>query len=96
MKKDYIDVEAVAKLAKLELSADERDELKKDMDSVISFANILDAIDTNGINAAEHITKLVNVMREDEVEEKYTAEEMIRSAKTRCDGFITVPTVVEG
>ncbi len=91
-----IDVAAVAGLARLSFSAEEMQSLQADMKNIIAFANQLSQADTTGAAAAEHIVPMENVFRPDEAEHLFDREELLAAAKTKEDGYITVPRVVEG
>lgn len=91
-----IDVSAVAGLARLTFSEEEMQSLKADMKNIIAFANQLSQADTAGTAAAEHIVPMENVFRPDEVEHLFDREELLAAAKTKDNGYITVPRVVEG
>ena len=90
-----IDVDAVASLAKLTIDDDKKEKLEQDMESVIDFANALNALDTEGVPVREHLVPTSNVFREDESEQKYTRAELLANAKTKTAEYITVPRVVE-
>lgn len=91
-----IDVATVANLARLEFSAEEMIELEKDMNGIIEFADHLSAVDTTGVDVTAHIVPMKNVFREDVVEDDFTVDELLAAARTKADGYITVPRVVEG
>ena len=90
-----IDVDAVASLAKLTIDDDKKEKLEQDMESVIDFANALNALDTEGVPVREHLVPTSNVFREDEPEQKYARAELLANAKTKTAEYITVPRVVE-
>lgn len=94
-KKAGTDVEAVAKLARLEIPAEEVDGLREEMNSIIAFADKLSSADTTGVEATAHIVPLKNVLREDVAENKFTAEELLAATSEQHDGYIIVPRVVE-
>ncbi len=95
-KKHSTDVETIAKLANLEFSVDELDELQEEMDRIITFADRLGTVDTTDVNADTYIVPMKNVFREDVLEDNYAAEELLATAPTKQDGYIIVPRVVEG
>ena len=90
-----IDVDVVASLAKLTIDDDKKEKLEQDMESVIDFANALNALDTDGVPVREHLVPTSNVFREDEPEQTYTRAELLANAKTKTAEYITVPRVVE-
>ena len=90
-----IDVDNIAKLARLRFSPEEKKALAEDMVSIINFADSIAAIDTTGIEATAHIAPLSNVFREDNAVSPFTREELLKAAPTTADGYVTVPRVVE-
>ncbi|MCI8611633.1 MAG: aspartate--tRNA ligase [Clostridiales bacterium] len=95
-KTPQIDVPAVAGLARLAFSKEEMQGLQADMKNIIAFADQLSKVDTTGTAAAEHIVPMENVFRTDAVDHPFDREELLAAAKTKDDGYITVPRVVEG
>ena len=93
--KHSADVATVAKLAMLEFSDEEMNGLQQEMDRIIAFADKLSAVDTAGVEASAHIVPVKNVFRDDEVEDGFTADELLAAAATKYGGYITVPRVVE-
>ena len=90
-----IDVDSVAALAKLTVSEDKKEKLEQDMESVIDFANALNALDTEGVPVREHIVPTSNVFRADEPVQNYERAALLANAKTKTAEYIYVPRVVE-
>ena len=90
-----VDVDAVAALAKLTIDEGKKEKLEQDMESVIDFANALNALDTDGVPVREHLVPTSNVFLEDVPEQKYTRTELLANAKTKTAEYIYVPRVVE-
>ena len=91
-----IDVGAVAALARLAVGPEETEALAGDMKTIITFADQLSGANTSGAAAAEHIVPMENVFREDAAEQQFARDALLAAAKTKADGYITVPRVVEG
>lgn len=90
-----INVKAIADLAKLDFSKEELVSLEKDMNAIIGFAQYINEAD---ISVAEELcsnAELKNVFREDIPECIYKRDELLAAAKTKEDGYITVPKVIE-
>ncbi len=87
------DINALAHLAKLCFNEDEKTELEAEMKALLSLADGLGEVDTEEISA-ECALQMKNVFRDDMVENEFTADEMLWNAKTKEDGYITVPKVV--
>ncbi len=91
-----IDVEKIADLARLSLSTKEKARVASDMSAIIGFADQLSAVDTEGVTEATYVVDQKNVLREDVVENKFEREALLANAKTKAEGYVTVPRVVEG
>ena len=87
------DVEHVAKLARLRLSADEKKLYTEQLGKIIDFFAELNAIDTTGVEPMSHALSVTNVMREDEVETPPGHEILLKSAPARDDAFFRVPKI---
>ena len=89
------DVLSVAKLARLNVTEDEAQKLTGDMESIITFADMLSEIDTSLIAPTNHAMKVQNVFREDKVTGSYDREDILKNAPSQDSGCYLVPKVVE-
>lgn len=87
------DVEHVAKLARLELTEDEKQKFAGQLSSILQYAQEMNAVDTEGVEPMSHAIHFVNVMREDEVKYEQTKEELMKNAPLKEDGFFRVPKI---
>lgn len=87
------DIEYVAKLAKLKLSEEEKEKLTGQMGDIVGFANKISELDTENVEPTNHILKVQNVMREDEVKPSYNRNDIIANAPVKEAGCIVVPSV---
>ena len=87
------DVEHVAKLARLELSEDEKVKFSKQLGDIIKYVEQMNSIDTTGVEPMSHAIPIVNVMREDVVVQEQTKEELMANAPSKEDGFFRVPKI---
>ena len=62
-------VEHVAKLARIKISEEEKEEFTSQFDSILNFFSKIDEINTENIEPAFQPINLKNVLREDEVKE---------------------------
>ncbi len=91
-----IDVEKIAELANLNMSKDKLEKMERDMKEIVSFANELNSVDTNGVEPTAHIVPMKNVFHEDEVLDfGYTRQELLQNAKTKTEEYIYVPKSFE-
>lgn len=87
------DVEHVAKLARLELSEEEKEKFTKQLGDVLKYVEQMNEIDTTGVKPMAHAFDVVNVMRDDVVMHEQTKEELMANAPEEENGFFRVPKI---
>lgn len=85
----------VASLARLSLTEAEIEKTKEELGSILSYMDILNRLDTSGVEPLSHVLPLHNVFREDEVQPSYPREELLANAPEEDDGAFRVPKTVE-
>lgn len=88
-------IEYVGILAKLELSQEEKEQAKKDMGNMLEYMELLNELDTTGVEAMSHVFPVHNVFREDVVENKDDREQLLSNAPAQKEGCFQVPKTVE-
>lgn len=88
------DVEHVAGLAKLELSAEEKAKFQTDLDKVIKYVDQLNELDTENVPVTSHVIPIQNVLREDKVLPSISRQKALANAPKRKHGFFKVPKVI--
>ena len=89
------DVEHVARLARLELSDADKERMRRELDSILSYIDKLRAVDTEGVEPTSHAVPLTNVMREDVTRPSFPQSDMLANAPERSGDFFRVPKVIE-
>jgi aspartyl-tRNA(Asn)/glutamyl-tRNA(Gln) amidotransferase subunit C len=89
------DVEHVARLARLELSAAEKERMRKELDGILSYIDKLRALDTRGVEPTSHAVPLTNVMRDDTEVPSVQRAEMLANAPDRHRELFRVPRIIE-
>ena len=91
------EVEHVAKLARLELSADEKEKYLGQLEKILEYVDLLKKIDTKDIEPTSHALKLENVWREDKLEavSDEVREKLLANAPDREDDYFKVKKVIE-
>ncbi len=89
------DVEHVAKLARLELTEDEKEKFATQLSSIIEHINQLNEVDTTDVEPMAHPYPLGNVVREDEVEYLVSKKDLLSNAPDEEDGYFKVPKINE-
>ena len=84
-------IEYVGILAKLDLSPEEKEAAKKDMSRMLDYIDMLNELDTEGVEPMSHIFPLNNVFREDVVTNGDEREEILANAPEAKEGAFVVP-----
>lgn len=87
------DVEHVAKLARLELTEEEKELYTKQLDDVLKYVEQMNEVDTSDVKPMSHAIDFVNVMREDKVVYEQTKEQLMMNAPDEENGFFKVPKI---
>ncbi len=88
-------IEHVAKLARLNLTEEEKEKLTREMAGIISYVDKLNELDTENVHPTAHVMPIMNVFREDVTEGSYDREKILANAPSKEDGCFKVPKVVE-
>ena len=88
-------IEYVGILAKLELSAEEKESAKSDMGRMLDYIDKLNELDTSGVEPMSHVFPVSNVFREDEVANGDEHEKILANAPKVKDSSFQVPKTVE-
>lgn len=89
------EVKHVANLARLAITEEETEKLQKQLDSIITFAEQLNELDTENIEPTTHVLHMKNVLREDKASKGLPREEVLKNAPDHQDGQIRVPGIME-
>jgi len=90
-----IDVEHVAKLARLGLTDEEKALFTEQLSRILEHAETLNKLNTNKIEPLTHAIPLKNVLREDRVEKFKDLQEILANAPQEEDGSFRVPRIIE-
>ena len=89
------DVEYVAKLARIELTEEEKGTLTSQLSSILDHIEKLNELDIEGVEPTFHVLDVTNVFREDEVRPSLPTEETLKNAPARDGDFFKVPKILE-
>jgi aspartyl-tRNA(Asn)/glutamyl-tRNA(Gln) amidotransferase subunit C len=89
------EVEHVARLARLDLAADEKERMRSQLDAILGYVEQLQRVDTTGVEPTAHVLPLVNVMRGDEIRPSYPADSMLANAPEPEEGQFRVPRILD-
>ncbi|MDZ4780736.1 MAG: Asp-tRNA(Asn)/Glu-tRNA(Gln) amidotransferase subunit GatC [Planctomycetia bacterium] len=88
------DVEKVALLARLRLSAEELDALTEQLSKVVGYVEQLGELDTEGVAPMAHAVEVTNVFRDDAVQPSLAREQALASAPHHDGACFLVPAVL--
>ena len=90
-----IDIDHVARLARLALSEEERERLREQLGLILDSAARVQEVAAEDVPPTAHPVPQTNVFRNDEPGECLTAEETLAGAPETEDGRFKVPRIVE-
>jgi len=89
------EVEHVAKLARLELSEQEKERLTDQLSNILTYVEKLNELDTSGVEPTSHVLDINNVMRDDVPRESLPQERALANAPEKAAGHYKVPKIIE-
>jgi len=94
MKVDKQLISKLEKLARLELSEEEREGLTKDLSSILEMVEKLQELDTEGVDPLVYINEEVNILRADQVDQQLSQKDALKNAPDQNGTFFKVPKVI--
>lgn len=88
-------VEYVAELGKLSLTEAEKELMQQDLTKVLQYMDVLNRLDTEGVEPLVHVSGVENVFRQDIPRESFPREAILQNAIAVEDGCFKVPQTVE-
>ena len=88
------DVRKVALLARLELKDDQVDLYTRQLEKILNYVEQLQKVDTNNVEPTTRAVEVVNVLREDFVEETDVREQLLNLSPQREGDFFRVPKIM--
>lgn len=88
-------IKYLEKLARITLSEDEEKKVGNELQDILTYIDMLNELDTDGVEAMSHCFPVTNVMREDEVAPSMSPDEIVANALESQDGYFVVPKTVD-
>lgn len=89
------EVDYIANLSRLHLSATERDRAASELSQILDYFEKLKELDTEGVEPTDHVLPVVNVLRADKSRPGLTTEAALQNAPEQAASMFQVPRVVE-
>jgi len=91
-----IDVKLIERLENLSmLEAGNKEEMAKNLSEIVEFVEMLNALDTENVDATFNVLNASTPLREDVVKEENIIEEVLTHAPKAKDGYFIVPKIIE-
>ena len=88
-------VEHIADLSRLELAAGEKRDMTAELERIVAYMDVLDKLDTTGVEPMSHIFPVKNVLREDEAAPSQDRAELLAGSPAPDREAFLVPKTVE-
>jgi aspartyl-tRNA(Asn)/glutamyl-tRNA(Gln) amidotransferase subunit C len=85
----------VASLARLELTAAEREAMTGQLNRIVEYVGQLQQLNTDGVEPLAHALDVANVFRADELQPSLPIDDALLNAPRRRGDFYAVPAVLE-
>ncbi len=95
MKIDEKQISHVSNLARLNLSDQEKGEFSKQLTDIITYVEKINELNTETIEATDHIVDLKNVVREDSAHDFPGRAPLEKIAPEFENGHVVVPKIIE-
>ena len=89
------DVQRIAHLARLELSAAEAEAMQHQMNDILAMVDQMGAVDTKGVEPMSHPQEVTQRLRDDVVTEPDRRDDFLALAPQAEEGLYLVPKVIE-
>jgi aspartyl-tRNA(Asn)/glutamyl-tRNA(Gln) amidotransferase subunit C len=89
------EVRHIALLARVAMTEAELERMRDEMSNILDHFDVLQQVDTEGVEPTAHTADVRSVMRDDEVRPSATKEDVLSNAPRREDDFLRVRAVLE-
>ena len=90
-----IDIAYVARLARIDLSAEELERIGRQLGGILEHAALVQQLPTEGVEPTSHPLPMVNAFRPDRVTPSLDRDTALSQAPEAEDGYFRVPPTLE-
>ena len=94
MKIAIAEVENVARLARLQISSEEKENLTEQMNRILLYMEKLNELDTMGVDPTSHVVDLHNAFRADVVTDSLPRGQALDNAPDANEAEFIVPRII--
>jgi aspartyl-tRNA(Asn)/glutamyl-tRNA(Gln) amidotransferase subunit C len=95
MQVDEGTVRRIARLARIKITGEEADGLRKELSGILDWVEQLNEVDTRDVEPMTRVVPIKLKMRVDEVTDGNIAKDILKNAPMSDDHFFVVPKIVE-
>ena len=88
-------VDYISELSRLELEAEEKQAMTAQLEQIVAYMDVLNRLDTTGVEPLSHVFPVKNVFREDEVMPSQARAELLAGSPAPDGEAFLVPKAVE-
>lgn len=88
-------VDQISGLSRLELSQEERAATTKELERILTYMELLNQVDTTGVEPLSHVFPLRNVTRPDETEPSYDRAALLAASPASDEETFLTPKTIE-
>ncbi len=92
---DQLQVQSIAKLARLRFSEQELTAFTDQLNQILEYVEQLNELDTSMIEPTAQTAFVQPFLREDQVQQGLSNQQMLQNAPSQLGGLITVPNVLD-
>ena len=89
------EVRHISKLSRLNITEEETEVMRGQLDSILTYVDKLNQLDTRDVNPMSHVIPLQNVFRDDVEKGSLPREKALANAPEKSDGCFRVPKIIE-
>ena len=91
-----IDVKVIEKLENLSMvEVEDKEKMAKDLQEIVNFVEMLNELDTEGIEPSFRVLDITTPLREDEPKRSEIIKDVLAHAPKAKDGYFIVPKIIE-
>ena len=88
-------VDYISELSRLELQAGEKQDMTAELERIVAYMDVLNQLNTGGVEPMSHVFPVKNVLREDEVFPSQDRAELLEGSPAPDGEAFLVPKAVE-
>jgi aspartyl-tRNA(Asn)/glutamyl-tRNA(Gln) amidotransferase subunit C len=88
-------VRKIAHLARLKVTDAEGERLSRELGEILSYVELLDEVNTEGVEPMAHAIELINVLREDIPQPSLPREQALANAPGTDGRYFLVPAILD-